>query len=834
MTRKSATIRLGIEGADQTERRLREVGEVGDRAMNKVRNATRPASAGLKAVDGASREAQTAMRGFAGQAGPVGGILEGLGKKGLLAAAGIGAIALGLAKAGGIAREAVTEFDAIGKTADKIGIGTEALQELRFAAGDLAGFTDQQLDTSLQRLSRKMGDAARGVGEAVKLFDGLGIAVKNTDGTMRSVDAVLGDVARSMDGMSSDTERLSAAVKIFDSEGAGMVNVLKDAGSALDTAREQARAFGIVVADDVIRRAEETESAFGVAAKVIDVNLKQAFIDLAPVLLSTVEFFGSLARGLADIRDLIVDVERMSLRGVESGIVDLDAKIAQLQGQLNAGTRPSLKDGVAVPLGRGERQGLIDEITALRIERSRFEQRIAAAQVARSPAALGGGGLPAASGSASENPIAAVNRQILRQEEDLRVLREANAIAAERGVAAAKEFLQAKQDELTAVYASIDAQREAQNAGSDPVAAGQAAERLAKIQQEVAGAKRALADAEKRATERQRDAERTLAEERRAADAAEKERQREALRLDKERLRAVEDLTRAEAQREEVENLTMPVIAAGRRVGNVSSLAELERLRDQIRRDQDEARVAAAGNRAASGAGEFGDAEAMRRNAESIERRLIAEREANELIERRAETLTDEADLRARIVREAEEANARMAEDIADLTGGIFQQAQAWNSVQDALRGVVALLERAGAFDALFAGLGGTKGAGSLGGVAGLFAGAGSDVAQAFGGSGFAPASTPIPIPRRALGGPTAAGGLYEINETGRGEMFRSNVSGEIYALGQQPQQAAMPVIEFHLHDPGPNTRATARMRQGGVTQSRDLQRATGARRGVL
>ncbi|HCX68952.1 MAG TPA: deferrochelatase/peroxidase EfeB, partial [Rhodobiaceae bacterium] len=64
-----------------------------------------PASRGLLAVNAASREAQGSMQGAASRAGIFGSALSALGPAGLAAGAGLGAIALGAARAFQIARE---------------------------------------------------------------------------------------------------------------------------------------------------------------------------------------------------------------------------------------------------------------------------------------------------------------------------------------------------------------------------------------------------------------------------------------------------------------------------------------------------------------------------------------------------------------------------------------------------------------------------------------------------------------------------------------------------------------------------------------------------------
>jgi hypothetical protein len=106
----------------------------------------------------------------------------GLGRRAELLRTGIrtlgGALA-GVATVGGLAAlvdRSISAADAIGKTADKIGVGVEALQELRFAA-KASGVEQQTLDTALQRFIRCAAEAAHGTGEAKDALAQVGIAL---------------------------------------------------------------------------------------------------------------------------------------------------------------------------------------------------------------------------------------------------------------------------------------------------------------------------------------------------------------------------------------------------------------------------------------------------------------------------------------------------------------------------------------------------------------------------------------------------------------------------------------------------------------------------------
>ena len=93
---------------------------------------------------------------------PSGG-LKGLGRQAELLRTGIrtlGGALVGVATVGGLAAlvdRSISAADAVGKTADKIGVGVEALQELRFAA-KASGVEQQTKRDGLTRLDA-IGDA---------------------------------------------------------------------------------------------------------------------------------------------------------------------------------------------------------------------------------------------------------------------------------------------------------------------------------------------------------------------------------------------------------------------------------------------------------------------------------------------------------------------------------------------------------------------------------------------------------------------------------------------------------------------------------------------------
>ena len=62
-------------------------------------------------------------------------------------------------------RQITAEMDEIGKKADQIGIATDALQELRYVA-EGAGVSQAKFTSSLERFSKRLGEAELGTGAA--------------------------------------------------------------------------------------------------------------------------------------------------------------------------------------------------------------------------------------------------------------------------------------------------------------------------------------------------------------------------------------------------------------------------------------------------------------------------------------------------------------------------------------------------------------------------------------------------------------------------------------------------------------------------------------------
>lgn len=118
--------------------------------------------------------------------------------------------------------------DELAKTARRLGINVDALEGLRFAA-ERSGVAQNTLEMALQRMTRRLSEAAAGGGEAQKAIQELGLDAQAL-GNMAPEEA-MNVLADALSGVENQSDRVRLAFKFFDSEGVALLNML-DQGSA--------------------------------------------------------------------------------------------------------------------------------------------------------------------------------------------------------------------------------------------------------------------------------------------------------------------------------------------------------------------------------------------------------------------------------------------------------------------------------------------------------------------------------------------------------------------------------------------------------------------------
>ena len=153
-------------------------------------------------------------------------------------------------------RRAISNAEEVGKMAQRTGIATETLSELTYAA-KLADVDTATLEFGLKSLNRQIAEAANGNKGAAATFESLGVAVKNSDGSLRSTDAILIEVAEKFRGFKDDANKTALAIELFGRSGQFMIPFLNQGAAGINQLRQEARQFGMVISNEASKSAED-------------------------------------------------------------------------------------------------------------------------------------------------------------------------------------------------------------------------------------------------------------------------------------------------------------------------------------------------------------------------------------------------------------------------------------------------------------------------------------------------------------------------------------------------------------------------------------------------
>lgn len=162
----------------------------------------------------------------------------------------IGGLSAAFAAIGATAfiKNTIDAADSLNKLAQKTGIAVDTLSALANSA-DLAGVSQEQLGSSLTKLNKSIAEAVSGSREQIDAFAGLGIAVKDANGNIRSTDSVLADIADRFARASDGATKTQYAMALFGKSGADLIPFLNQGSEGL-------KQFGASIGADFAKQAE--------------------------------------------------------------------------------------------------------------------------------------------------------------------------------------------------------------------------------------------------------------------------------------------------------------------------------------------------------------------------------------------------------------------------------------------------------------------------------------------------------------------------------------------------------------------------------------------------
>jgi len=151
-----------------------------------------------------------------------------------------------LAGVGTITRSAINSADAFDDMSQRTGVAAKELSTLAYAA-QRGGLDVGTFESGLVKLTKSASDAARGTGEARAGFDALGVSVTNADGSLKSSDVLLREVATQFAGMEDSANKTALAVNLFGRAGADMIPMLNQGAEGISEVQQRARDLGLEI-----------------------------------------------------------------------------------------------------------------------------------------------------------------------------------------------------------------------------------------------------------------------------------------------------------------------------------------------------------------------------------------------------------------------------------------------------------------------------------------------------------------------------------------------------------------------------------------------------------
>ena len=182
-----------------------------------------------------------------------------------------GATAFSLAMKG-----VIDQVDALGESAQKLGLTTEALSGLEYVAA-LSGVTVETLHGAVNKLNRSIADGN-------PAFDAMGISLKSANGELKAADQVLREVAEKFSTYKDGAEKSALAMEFLGKSGADMVPMLNQGEKGFKALTEEAQRMGLIIGTDVTEGAGRLNDVLDRVVKTQQGMLTQLLAGMLPTL----------------------------------------------------------------------------------------------------------------------------------------------------------------------------------------------------------------------------------------------------------------------------------------------------------------------------------------------------------------------------------------------------------------------------------------------------------------------------------------------------------------------------------------------------------------------
>ena len=180
-------------------------------------------------------------------------------------------------------------FDEIAKNSKKLGVTTDAYQEMDYWASQ-NGISNSDMEKAVGRLNQRLGDTINGGDKYNEVLERLGVSTDDLrEGTLSTEEAMYQSIS-ALSQIENEQEKAALASELFGTKlGRELMPALQDGSLSLEDAAKKAQELGIVIEEDTLKAAEEfndtwddltrSARAFGQKALAYLMPMFQAMMD---------------------------------------------------------------------------------------------------------------------------------------------------------------------------------------------------------------------------------------------------------------------------------------------------------------------------------------------------------------------------------------------------------------------------------------------------------------------------------------------------------------------------------------------------------------------------
>lgn len=220
----------------------------------------------------------------------------------------IGAFAVGSLAT--MVQEGLNYASSLAEVAQQLGVTTDTLQEYRFVATQV-GIEQADMDASLAKLTRTIGDADMGAKSQAAAFRMLGIATRDANGNLKTTDQILPELVRAFSEIKDPATRAALQVDIFGKSGQKLDTLLSGGVDQVDNLRNAAHRLGAVISPDLIARADEAADKMAALQQVLQAQIAGVVAENANAILAMADAIATAANSVGTFFSNMKGVERI-------------------------------------------------------------------------------------------------------------------------------------------------------------------------------------------------------------------------------------------------------------------------------------------------------------------------------------------------------------------------------------------------------------------------------------------------------------------------------------------------------------------------------------------